>query len=309
VAREIVVLVNPTAGRGRGARLADPVTDRLREAGLNARWEAGRDAAEAVDLARRAAARGVDALVIIGGDGMIHLALDAVAETQTPLAVIPAGTGNDLARALGVPLRDPLAAADLVVAGYTRAQDLGRVVAAEPEPGGAGVQHHPPGWFSTVLCAGFDSRVAERVTRMPWPRGRLRYDLAAAIEIGTFRPQSFTLELDGEQEQVDAILVAAGVTSSYGGGLRICEGADPADGLLDIAVVGALPRHELVRVFPKVGKGTHLTHPAVTMYRAKTVRLDSAALVSYADGERMGQLPVTAECVPNALQVFAPPPR
>ncbi|HZC26732.1 MAG TPA: diacylglycerol kinase [Actinopolymorphaceae bacterium] len=309
MAREIVVLVNPTAGRGRGARLADPVTERLRDAGLKARWEAGRDAAEAVDLARRAAARGVDALVIIGGDGMIHLTLDAVAETQTPLAVIPAGTGNDLARSLGIPVRDPLAAADLVVAGYTRAQDLGRVVSVGTDADAGRLQHTGPGWFSTVLCAGFDSRVAERVTRMTWPHGRLRYDLAAAIEIGTFRPQTFTLDLDGEQEHVEAILVAVGVTSSYGGGLRICEGADPSDGLLDIAVVGGLSRHELVTLFPKLSKGTHLTHPAVTMYRAKTVNLDSSRLVSYADGERMGQLPLTAECVPDALQVFAPPPR
>ncbi|MGH3490538.1 MAG: diacylglycerol kinase family protein, partial [Actinopolymorphaceae bacterium] len=177
--REIVVLVNPTSGRGRGARLADPVTERLREAGLNARWEAGRDATESVDMARRAVARGVDGLVIIGGDGMIHLALDAVAETATPLAVIPAGTGNDLARSLGIPVRDPLAAADIVVAGHTRSQDLGRVVRADGDPDSgsvSGTRANASGWFATVLCAGFDSRVAERVNRMTWPHGRLRYD-------------------------------------------------------------------------------------------------------------------------------------
>ncbi len=311
VDREIVVLVNPTSGRGRGARLADPVTERLREGGLHARWEAGRNASEAVDLARRAVARGVDGLVIIGGDGMIHLALDAVAETQTPLAVIPAGTGNDLARSLDIPVRDPLAAADIVVAGYTRAQDLGRVVLGDGalDGGGSASSAATARWFSTVLCAGFDSRVAERVARMSWPHGRIRYDLAAAIELGTFRPQSFALELDGEHERTDALLVAVGVTRSYGGGLRICEGADPTDGLLDIAVVGAMPRYELLRVFPKLGKGTHVGHPAVTMYRAKTVELTSAGLVSYADGERVGPLPLTVECVPGAVRLFAPPPR
>jgi diacylglycerol kinase (ATP) len=307
VAREIVVLVNPTAGRGRGARLADPVTDRLREAGIRARWEAGRDASEAVDLARRAAARGVDGLVVVGGDGMIHLVLGAVAETTTPLAVIPAGTGNDFARSLGIPVRDPLAAADIVVAGYTRAQDLGRVV---PESDAAGQRDFGlPRWFATILCAGFDSRVAERVTRMSWPHGRLRYDLASAIELGAFRPQRFTLQLDEEGQAGDALLVAAGVTASYGGGLRICEGADPTDGLLDIAVVGALRRRDLVRVFPKLSKGTHLGHPAVTMFRAKKLGLAADGLTAYADGERVAPLPVTLECVPGALQVFAPPPR
>jgi diacylglycerol kinase (ATP) len=321
VDREIVVLVNPTSGRGRGARLADPVTERLREAGLNARWEAGRDAAESVDLARRAVARGVDGLVIIGGDGMIHLALDAVAETATPLAVIPAGTGNDLARSLGIPVRDPLAAADIVVAGHTRAQDLGRVVTAGAsddgaDDGGAGpgrnrpdARHGPSGWFSTVLCAGFDSRVAERVNRMTWPHGRLRYDLATIAELRAFRPQRFSLDLDGEEENVDGLLVAAGVTNSYGGGLRICEGADPTDGLLDITVVAAVSRRDLVRVFPKLSKGTHLGHPAVTAYRAKRLTLAASDLVAFADGERMGALPLTVECVPGALTVFAPPPR
>ncbi|MEQ7008906.1 diacylglycerol kinase [Actinopolymorpha sp. B17G11] len=311
--REIVVLVNPTSGRGRGARLADPVTERLREAGLNARWEAGRDAAESVDLARRAVARGVDGLVIIGGDGMIHLALDAVAETDTPLAVIPAGTGNDLARSLGIPVRDPLAAADIVVAGHTRSQDLGRVVRVDAEPADdashPAARHSASGWFATVLCAGFDSRVAERVNRMTWPHGRLRYDLATIAELGAFRPQHFGLEFDGEAENIDALLVAAGVTNSYGGGLRICEGADPTDGLLDITVVGAVPRRDLVRVFPKLAKGTHVGHPAVTVYRAKRLSMASADLVSFADGERMGPLPVTVECVPGALTVFAPPPR
>lgn len=271
------------------------MTDRLREAGLKARWEAGRDASEAIDLARRAVARGVDGLVVIGGDGMIHLTLQAVAESSTPLAVIPAGTGNDLARALGIPVNDPLAAADIVVAGHTRAQDLGRSSAGD--------------WFATVLCAGFDSRVAERMTQMTWPRGRMRYDVAVLAELGSFRTQHFVLELDGEEEHADALLVAAGVTRSYGGGLRICEGADPTDGLLDITVVGALPRHELVRMFPKLSKGTHVGHPAVTMYRAKKVNLASADLTAYADGERMGALPFTVECVPGALQVFMPPPR
>jgi diacylglycerol kinase (ATP) len=306
VSREIVILVNPTAGRGRGARLADPVTERLREAGLRARWEAGRDASEAVDLARRAAARGVDGLVIIGGDGMINLVLGAVAETPTPLAVIPAGTGNDLARSLGIPVRDPLAAADIVVAGHTRAQDLGRVV---PDSAAGERDSGQSRWFATILCAGFDSRVAERVTQMSWPHGRLRYDVATAIELGTFRPQRFTLQLDEEGQAGDALLVAVGVTASYGGGLRICEGADPTDGLLDVAVIGAVRRRDLVRVFPKLSKGTHLGHPAVTMFRAKKVGLAADDLTAYADGERLAPLPVTIECVPGALQVFAPPPR
>lgn len=291
---DIAVLVNPTAGRGKGARIVEPVTQRLRDAGIKARWEAGRDGLETMDLARRWVARGVDGLVVVGGDGMVHLALQAVAGSKTALGIVPAGTGNDLARAAGIPRSDPLAAADIVVAGHVAKFDLGKVGAH---------------WFSTVLCAGFDSRVSERVGSMRWVRGRTRYDLATVAELRVFRPLSYVLEIDGERIETDAMLVAVGNTASYGGGLRICEGADPADGKLDVATIDPLRRRDLVRLFPKLSQGTHLDHPAVTMRRGKQVSLASAELTAYADGERIGPLPVTAECVPAALRLYTPPPR
>src|SRR5690606_28053915 len=176
------------------------------------------------------------------GDGMVQLALRAVAETATPLGVIPAGTGNDLARALGLPRSDPLAAADIVIAGHTRTIDLGR----------AGNR-----FFSTIACAGFDSRVAERVARMRWPRGRRRYDLATLAELRVFHPLDFALELDGEQWRTDAMLVAVGNTASYGGGLRICEGADPTDGQFRVSVIAPVSIPQLIRLFPRLSKGTH----------------------------------------------------
>lgn len=291
---EIAVLVNPTAGRGKGARLVEPVTQRLRDAGIKARWEAGRDGLETMDLARRWVARGVDGLVVVGGDGIVHLALQAVAGSKTALGIVPAGTGNDLARAMGIPRTDPLAAADLVVAGHVMKLDLGKVGAH---------------WFSTVLCAGFDSRVSERVGSMRWIRGRTRYDLATVAELRVFRPLSYVLEIDGERVETDAMLVAVGNTASYGGGLRICEGADPADGKLDVATIDPLRRRDLIRLFPKLSQGTHLGHPAVTMRRGKQISLASSELTAYADGERIGPLPVTVECVPAALKLYCPPPR
>lgn len=291
---EIAVLVNPTAGRGTGARLVGPVTDRLRQAGLTVRWEAGRDGREAVDLARQWVARGIDGLVVVGGDGMVHLALQAIAGSRTKLGIIPAGTGNDLARALGIPRKDPLAAADLVVAGHTSVLDVGKV----------GSQR-----FCTVLCAGFDSKVAERVGRMRWVRGRSRYDLATIAELRLFRPLPYTLELDGERLETEAMLVAVGNTSSYGGGLRMCSGADPSDGKLDVTLIKPLRRRDLIGLFPRLSAGTHVGHPAVMMRRAKMVNLASPGLTAYADGERMAPLPVTAECEAGALHMFTPPPR
>lgn len=295
-----MVLVNPAAGRGRGARLGEPLAERFREAGIHATVQAGRDAAEAEELAVAAVERGVDALVVAGGDGMAQIALRAVAGGTTPLGIIPTGTGNDLARELGLPRTDPLAAADIVIAGHIRTIDLGKAA----DPGKTGTR-----WFSTIACAGFDSRVAERVSAMRWPRGRRRYDLATIAELRVFRPLPFTLELDGEQWQTDAMLVAVGNTASYGGGLRICEGADPADGQFRITVVAPMSIPELVRLFRMHSKGTHADHPAVHTRLAKQVTVATPGITAYADGERVGALPLTFECVPAALPVFVPPPR
>lgn len=292
--------MNPTAGRGRGSRLGEPLAERFGEAGIRATVEAGRDAVEAEELAVAAIARGIDALVVVGGDGMVQIALRAVAGGSTPLGVIPTGTGNDLARALGLPRTDPLAAADIVIAGHTRTIDLGKAA----DLGKTGTR-----WFSTIACAGFDSRVAERVSKMRWPRGRRRYDLATLAELRVFRPTPFTLELDGEEWRTDALQVAVGNTASYGGGLRICEGADPADGQFLVSVIAAVSIPELVRLFPKLSKGTHADHPAVRTRLAKQVTVAAAGVTAYADGERVGPLPLTFECVPASLPVFVPPPR
>lgn len=289
--RGIVVLVNPQAGWGRAGRMAEPVADRLREAGLCVRTQAGRDPDETADLARSAVTDGTDGLVVLGGDGMMHLALQAVAGTPTPLGVVPFGSGNDLASACGIPCRDPLAAVDLVVADQVRTLDLGRAGAT---------------WFATVLTVGFAAAVAERVQKIRQPLGDLRYPIGVLTGLRSWRTARYLLELDGERSTTDAIVLAIGNTASFGGGVRICEGADPADGIFDVTQVGDPGLTDLVRLFPKLFGGRAFTHPSVTRHRARTVGLAAAGQIAYADGERVGPLPLTVECVPAALRLFAP---
>ncbi|HEY9408208.1 MAG TPA: YegS/Rv2252/BmrU family lipid kinase [Jiangellaceae bacterium] len=289
--RDVALLVNPTAGRGRGARAGRVAAERLTAAGIAVRVLQGRDVREAADLAGEAVADRAGALVVVGGDGMVHLGVQAVAGTSTPLGVVPAGTGNDLARALGLPLRDPLGAAGVVVAGARRRIDLGR---SEGQ------------WFAGVVAAGFDARVNDRVNRMRWPRGPRRYDLATLAELGVFRPISYRMDLDGETSELEAMLVAVGNIPSYGGGLRITPDASLDDGEFDVVVVAPVSKATLVRVFPRVRRGTHLAHPAVSVRRARTVRLDAAGVTAYVDGERLGPLPRSFEVVPAAVEVFAP---
>jgi diacylglycerol kinase (ATP) len=288
--REIALLTNPTAGKGRGAKSRDAALPRLREAGFVVRNLEGRDADEALDLARQCVSDGVESLVVCGGDGMVHIGAQAVASTDTHLGIIPAGTGNDVARYFDIPRKDPLAAADRVIASNTKRIDLAR----------SGSKY-----YVTVLAAGFDAIVNERANRMTWPRGQMRYNLATLAELRTFRPLPYTLELDGLTRRLDAMLVAVGNGASFGGGLRITEGASLDDGLLDVVIIKPISKPDLVRTYPKLFKGTHVTHPQYEHHLVKTVTVAAPGIVSYADGERFGALPLTIEAAPGALSVLA----
>ncbi|MDN5893409.1 MAG: diacylglycerol kinase [Nocardioides sp.] len=288
--REIAFLTNPTAGKGRGLRAAALAVPRLRSAGFSVREYVGRDAAEAAALARDAVAAGCEALVVCGGDGLCHLGAQVVAQTDTALGLIPVGTGNDVARYLQIPLDDPVAAADRIIESHRVTIDLAR----------AGDRY-----FITVLAAGFDAVVNERANAMRWPRGQMRYTLATLAELRTFEPLAYTLDLDGAIRRVDAMLVAVGNGPSFGGGLRITEGALLDDGLLDVVIIKPMSRPSLVRTYPKLFRGTHVTHPQYEHHRVRRVTLAAAGIVTYADGERFGALPLTVECVPGALSVLA----
>jgi diacylglycerol kinase (ATP) len=289
VVRDIAVLVNPTAGRGRGRRTAAIALPRLREAGCCVQVLEGRDADEASDLARGAVARGVDTLLVCGGDGLVHLAVQHLAGTDTSLGVIASGTGNDVARYLGVPRQDPQAAADLVVRNRTRTIDLAVT---------AGVH------FVTVLAAGFDSKVNERANAMTWPKGQMRYNLATLAELRVFEPMPYTLELDGVAHHLDAMLVAVGNGPSFGGGLRITHGALLDDGLLDVVVIRPMSKAKLVRTYPRLFTGSHVGIAEYEHHRVHQVTVAAPGVVGYADGERIGALPLTVDVVPRALKVL-----
>ena len=199
-----------------------------------------------------------------------------------------------MARYFDLPRTDPVAAAGLVAErladGRIRNVDLARSGAK---------------YFVTVMAAGFDAIVNERANRMTWPKGQMRYNIATLAELRTFRPLAYTLDLDGEQRRLDAMLVAIGNGPSFGGGLRITEGALLDDGLLDVVIIKPMSKAGLVRTYPKLFKGTHVTHPQYEHHRVRSVTVAAAGIVAYADGERFGALPVTVECVPGALNVLA----
>ena len=294
--KRVGLVVNPTSGKNRGMSLGIEVAQRMRAAGHDVVDLSDETYAAARDRALGAIAQGLDVLAVVGGDGMVHLGVDLAAETKTTLAIIAAGTGNDVARGLGLPVHDPVRAADLVSTGVPRTIDAVRHVDVHGE------RH----WYVGVLGAGFDSLVNERANTWPWPKGQMRYNLAILRELPLFKAIPYVVTVDGVRHETKAMLVVVGNGPSYGGGMQVLPDAQFDDGLLDVLLLHEISTVEFLKVFPKVFKGAHVGHPAVEIIRGTSVTLEAAGIVAYADGERFAPLPLTVEVVPGAVTVLAP---
>lgn len=329
----VVVLVSPAAGRGRGEATGGEVVARLRAAGHRVSVVDRPDPRAATAATRALLAadppRRPAALVVVGGDGSLHVALNALLGPDggpgpagvreapdpptVPLGVVPCGTGNDFAASLGLP-RDTAAA---VTAVDRRLRDGTRwavdAVHVAPDPhGSTEAPWDGERWYAGVLSAGFDAVVSERANTMTWVQGSARYALAVARELPPYRPRRYALDLDGETWEPEALLVSVANTRAYGGGMHIAPGADPADGALEVVVVRPLSKLRFLGLFPRVYRGTHVELPHVEVRRAKRVRVAvtdaRAPLVAYADGERLAPLPLTCEVRPAAVPLLAVPP-
>jgi len=296
---QVALLANPAARSGRAAGDVQTVVDRLRTRGVEPFVLDATSAREAASAAADAVASGVDRLVVFGGDGIVQIAADAAAGSDTVLGLVAGGTGNDAAEALG------LRAGSL--------EDRVDRALADPVPVDliwTGERH-----AVTSCVAGFPATVNVRAEAMRFPRGPSRYTLATLAELPGMRPGRYRLTLDGEVVELTAAVVVVANTAFFGGGMRICPDADPTDGLLDVCVVGEVGRLSLLRSFAKVRTGAHLDHPDVSMFRAAAVgivALDARPGLR-ADGEPFGSLPCDLVASPGAIQVAgaltAPPGR
>ena len=299
--KRIIVAINPQASFGRSRAVGPAVVHTLRAAGHDVTSLTEPDFEQLLAAAAHELTTKPDALVVVGGDGMVNLGVNLVATTGTPLGIVPSGTGNDMSRGLSIPVGNTEAAIEALLEALTR----------PPRVIDAGLVTHPDGstsWYACVLSAGFDAIVNERANLMRWPRGRQRYNLALLRELAMLKPIRYRLELDGIASETDAVLVAVGNNTSLGGGMLVTPDASLDDGLLDVLVVQPLSRTAFLRIFPRVFKGTHVTDPRVTISRARRIRIDAADIVAYADGERVAALPIEVEVRPGALRVLAPTP-
>lgn len=308
----IHLVVNPTSGGGRGARILPTVVSRVRQAFAGRRVVVQRatNYAHARQCVSDAVTRRTDddVLVVMGGDGMMHLGINAVAGTDIPLGMIPAGSGDDLCRGLGIDVRDLDSTLDLLSAPPRRVDLLAVGLDHSTTSERAELDRR---WVGSIVATGFDARVNLRANHMTFPPGRLQYPAAVAAELSTFQPLHYRLVIDGVARELDAMLVAIGNTTSFGGGLRMCPDAVPDDGLLDITIIHPVRRRTLVRMFPAIYRGAFTHLDVVELLRARTVELtgtlaDGTPLTLMGDGEEIGPAPRTIECVPGALTVFAP---
>ncbi len=295
--KRIVVAINPNASFGRGREVGPAVVTTLRGLGYAVTSLMEPDFAQLLDATREAVRSRPDALVVVGGDGMVNLGVLALEGSRVPLGLVPSGTGNDMARGLGIPIGDTEAAIDHLVAALhkpPRVIDAGRI-------GFEGGRSR----FACILSAGFDALVNERANRMTRPRGRSRYTIALLIELATLRPISYTLTLDGVVHHEKALLVAVANNLSFGGGMKVAPHAQLTDGLFDVVLVRPLGRLAFLRIYPRVFAGTHITDPRVVVHRAAAVRVEAEGVVAYADGERIAPLPVDIQMDAGGLRVVA----
>lgn len=278
----LALIFNPNSGGGKGLSQGLVATALLKPS-ISHRSNSYEDTLEAID---KAAAAGCRVIAACGGDGMMHAAIQGCVKHDLALLPIPAGTGNDFARGLGFKLKDPLA--QLNDTHVEERIDLG---------------HLADRYFGAILSSGFDAVVNERANKVRWPKGPMRYNVALLQELPKFSPIPFTLHLDGLELKREAMLVAVANAPSYGGGMMVCPNASMNDGLFDVMILNAVSKPEFLKVFPRVYKGSHVNHPAVELHRAAHVRIEANA-IGYADGERMGSLPIDARVAPAALTIL-----
>ena len=287
------IVVNPVSGGGKGAALGKQVAGYFEDNSSsyevitsNTAKKLQNDLKEFLDL-QGDTCQGV---IAVGGDGLAHLVMQIVVPRSIPFTVIPAGTGNDFVRALGWSLLSITKQLDCVTREEPKSIDLG-IVDSE--------------WFGAILSTGFDSVVNEKANRMNWPKGPMKYNAAIALELPKFKPMHYSIGLDEKIIETEAMLIAVANGSSYGAGMLVCPDARMDDGLFDVMVLRPVSKLEFIKVFPKVFKGAHIDHPKVDIYRSKRVSLMAPA-IAYADGERVGTLPVQAECIAGAALSWTP---
>ncbi len=287
---KLLFLANPSAAGRRARRLLPAIREIIARQTPGFDYHESQDATDLRRQAEAAARAGYERVLVAGGDGSAHAAVNALRGTQSALGAVPLGHGNDLARALGVPL-DPLAAVEFLLRAPVASIDLARV--------GDVV-------YGCVAGVGLDAATSRRAnSRGGWLTGHARYFLIALQTLATYQPIRVALTSDTESFSGEVMWLAVANAPNYGGGLRIAPQARLDDGLLDVCIIERISTFSLLRLYPALLRGEHVGAPKVRYFRASRVRLDAPAGAElFGDGEFLSRLPLEISVEPAALRVL-----
>jgi len=288
-----LIVVNDKAGKGKANSLSGKLEALLKDENLSYEIINKSTAEETYSELHTKIATGMfEKVIAIGGDGLVNLCIQAVAERNIALSIIPAGTGNDFARAVGAHKKSVAEIFNTVRNQEPTVIDLGLVT------GEFGKR-----WYVQVLSTGFDALVNGLANRITWPRGQMKYTLATIFTLARFKPIAYEVTIDDKQFNQNFMLLSVANGETYGGGMRICPNASNSDGIFDILLVHPVSKLVLLTIFPKVFTGKHIPHPKIEIIRGRKIEI-SANASSYADGEFVSKLPIRIENVQNALKTW-----
>ena len=282
----IHVLINQLARRGKGAKAARLIFRCFEELDVDYALVPGETLPEVKHNLQELVDRGAERIIVAGGDGIIHHAIQSIATTETVLGIIPIGTGNDFCRALAIP------------AGIENA-----VATSLGEPSPIDLLKVNDRWVASVMTFGFSSDVNVRAEGMRWPTGPSRYTVSTLVSLRSLSSQFVHFSIDDIPFEREISLWNVANTSDFGGGMKIAPAANPFDGIANLTLVSKVGRFELLRFFRRVFSGSHMSHPKVEGLDGKRIVVETAGLGLWADGEFIGESPAVIDLVPDAIRL------
>lgn len=289
------VIINPAANRGRGNLVGEQALAALVELGIPFQNLSASSAEEAKHLATKSAAE-LSGIVAIGGDGTSQLGVNIAMETKLPLGLVPAGSGNDQVRELGLALNDPSGAAYNIAEGLKNPRKVD-VMWVETS--------YRKFWSFGSISAGFDALCAERANGLKWPKGPNSYVAAMLLELPKFKPIRYRLVADGVERQFKAMLCGVANVKNFGGGMRISPNSEMTDGQLEVFILHEVSRPKLLKIFPTVYKGEHINFKEVEIFKAKEIRIENDGFPMTCDGEIIGPAPFSVKIHPSGLSLLS----
>ena len=289
------VIINPAANRGRGNLVGEQALASFVELGIPTRNLSATSAQAAKDLAL-ASSDELSGIVAIGGDGTSQLGVNIAMETSLPLGLVPAGSGNDQVRELGIALNDPSGAAYNIAEGIKKPRKVD-VMWVETS--------YRSFWSFGSISAGFDALCAERANGLKWPKGPNSYVAAMLLELPKFKPIQYRLVADGVERKFKAMLCGVANVKNFGGGMRISPKSEMSDGELEVFILHEVSRPKLLKIFPTVYKGEHIQFKEVEIFKAKEIRIENDGFPMTCDGEIIGPAPFSVKIHPGGLSLLS----